>query len=53
MPEIIGVIIAFLGMWGSLWYKLGKLTGEVKHHNQLLQDVEHRLDNFITGGKGG
>lgn len=48
MEVFIGLGVMILGSFGSLWYKIGKLTTEVKHHNQLLQDIEKRIDNLIT-----
>mgnify|MGYP001586998812 CR=1 FL=1 len=48
MVEIITPIIAFIGLWGSLWYKLGKIEGEIKGHNTILQKLEKQIEHIIT-----
>ena len=50
MAEFIGFGIALLGLWGSLWYKLGKLTSEVSHHNMMLKDIHKAIEHILTHG---
>lgn len=50
MVEILGAVIAFVGLWGSLWYKLGKIETEVKGHNSRLDKLEKILTNFLERG---
>lgn len=52
MAELIGAAIAFLGVWGSLWYKLGRLESEVKDHNDQLHQIQKQLEHIITTGGG-
>lgn len=52
--NIFESIIAAAGLlvtWGSIWFKLGKLTSEVKGHNAMLKDIKEDVDNLC--GKGG
>lgn len=46
---IIGVGIAiFLGLltaWGSLWFKMGKVTTEVRGHNRRIDDLKEMVDS--------
>jgi len=51
----VGLGFGFLSIWGSLWFKLGKLTSEVKNHNLKLTKMEGQLDSLITikGGEDG
>jgi hypothetical protein len=50
MAELIGICIAFLGIWGSLWYKLGSLTKEVQHHNIMLKEISKTIEHILTQG---
>ena len=50
MAELIGVGVALLALWGSLWYKLGKLTCEVNHHNMMLKDLQKAIEHILTQG---
>jgi len=43
--------IAFLGLWGSLWYKIGSLTTEVRQHNRMLAEIQKTLERILMGGK--
>lgn len=47
LEVIIGVSIAILGSWGTIWYKLGKLTNEVKHHNRTLEVIGKKIDKLL------
>lgn len=46
---LIGVGIAiFLGLltaWGSLWFKMGKVTTEVRGHNKRIDDLKRLVDS--------
>lgn len=48
--ELLGAFVGFIGLWGSLWYRLGRLTGEVKEHNTMLARIERQLEHIITTG---
>lgn len=48
--EALGAVIAFVGLWGSLWYKLGKVESEVKHHNSMLKDIQKQIEHVIIRG---
>jgi len=48
--EVIACFVAFLGLWGSLWYKLGKLTNEVKGHNDKLDSLDKKVERLIIRG---
>ena len=48
---IILALLTFIGLWGSLWFKIGKLTAEVKGHNEKLRGIEKQLEQLIIGGK--
>lgn len=50
--SVVGSLVAFGSLWGSLWYKIGKLGAEVKEHNQKLTTIQHQLERMIIG-KGG
>ena len=50
MAELIGIGIVFLGMWGSLWYKIGKLTSEVKSHNTMLGNIQKQVESLLFRG---
>lgn len=50
--SVLGCLVAFGSLWGSLWYKLGKLATEVKQHNLMLAEINRTLERFIIG-KGG
>lgn len=51
MELTIGVILiaSLLGSWGMIWYKLGKLTSEVKNHNLTLAEIQKQLETLIIG----
>jgi len=38
------VLIGLLTAWGSLWFKMGKVTTEVKGHNKRMDDFKEALD---------
>lgn len=50
LSECIVVLVAILGLWGSIWYRLGKLTSEVKAHNLKLTEISKTLERLITKG---
>lgn len=47
MVEVIAIGVAFLGIWGSLWYKVGKLTSEVKGHNLKLTEIQKAMERLL------
>ena len=48
--EAIVIIIGILGIWASLWYRLGLLAAEVRGHNKRLDELSKQLTNFATRG---
>lgn len=45
--ETMVIFLTILGVWGSLWYKIGKLTDaiedtrkEVEEHNKMLRGLQ-------------
>lgn len=48
---LIGGTLTFLGLWGSLWYKMGRLTKEVEQHNLKLIEIQKALETLITRGR--
>lgn len=40
IPVIAGIFAA----WGMLWYRLGKLSQEVREHNKLLGKIKRKVE---------
>ena len=52
IPEFLIALVAIMGPWGALWFRIGNLTREVKEHNLKLDVIQKQLERIITG-KGG
>ncbi|GAI94602.1 unnamed protein product, partial [marine sediment metagenome] len=39
--------VMILASSGTIWYKLGKLTNEVKHHNRILIDLQKAVEKLV------
>lgn len=48
MEFYIGLAVLFLGSIGSLWYKMGRVEAEVKHHNRMLKEVQKSLEKLMV-----
>lgn len=47
---IVAGAVTFFSLWASLWYKLGKITNQVKHHNLVLEEIRKQLEHLLTRG---
>lgn len=48
--EVLGVSIPILGLWASVWYKLGRLSQEVREHNEICHRLEKQMERLLTRG---
>ena len=46
----VPILVAVFAAWGALWYRLGKLAGEVREHNKLIADIKDKLDDITNEG---
>jgi len=50
LVSIMAALVGIVGMWGSLWYKIGKMEAEVKEHNFILKELRKSLERMLTKG---
>jgi hypothetical protein len=45
--QFIVSLLAFFGMGGSLWYKMGYLSKQVEQHNQMLSNIQKQIEHLL------
>ena len=50
--ELIGIVIGATAVlftsWATLWYKIGRLTTEMKSCNEKLHALEQQVEKLMT-----
>lgn len=41
---LVPILVAVFAAWGALWYRLGKLAGEVRGHNVMLSRIKKKVE---------
>lgn len=45
---LLGCGVSFLAMWGTLYFRLGRLTSEVRGHNRMLAEIQKAIETILT-----